>query len=77
MLLARMIPVVAELERAGIPTLLLKGAAFVADTRLDAGMRPMNDVDVLVPSNRVRETIELLGDSGLEPASTRVRALPQ
>jgi Uncharacterised nucleotidyltransferase len=67
MLLAGMIPVVAELERSGIPTMLLKGAAFVADTRLDAGMRPMNDVDVLVPSGRVRETIERLHDLGLEP----------
>lgn len=67
MLLAGMIPVVAELERSGIPTLLLKGAAFVADTRLDAGMRPMNDVDVLVPSDRARETIDRLHDLGLEP----------
>ncbi|HTA96326.1 MAG TPA: nucleotidyltransferase family protein [Solirubrobacteraceae bacterium] len=67
MLLAGMIPVVAELERAGIPTLLLKGAAFVADKRLDAGMRPMNDVDVLVPSDRTREAIECLRDLGLEP----------
>jgi hypothetical protein len=67
MLLAGMIPVVAELERSGIPTLLLKGAAFVADSRLDAGMRPMNDVDVLVPSDRTRETIERLRDLGLEP----------
>jgi hypothetical protein len=67
LLLAPMIPKVAALEQAGIPTLLLKGAAFVADTRLDAGMRPMNDIDVLVPTARTREAIDVLLDEGLDP----------
>ncbi len=67
MLLAPMMPIVERLERAGMKTLLLKGAAFVADTRLDAGMRPMNDVDVLVPGARVEEAIEVLLECGLVP----------
>ncbi|HEX5852357.1 MAG TPA: nucleotidyltransferase family protein [Solirubrobacteraceae bacterium] len=67
MLLAPMIPIVQALERAGTPTLLLKGAAFVADSRLDAGMRPMNDVDVLVPYERRREAIDALLEAGLVP----------
>jgi hypothetical protein len=67
MLLAPMIAIVAELERAGTPTLLLKGAAFVADRRLDAGMRPMNDIDVLVPNASRRQAIEVLQQAGLVP----------
>ncbi len=67
LLLAPMMPIVRTLEGAGIPTLLLKGAAFVADTRLDAGMRPMNDIDVLVPTQQARAAIDVLLASGLEP----------
>lgn len=67
MLLAPMMPIVGSLERAGLETLLLKGAAFVADSRLDAGMRPMNDVDVLVPSAMASEAIEVLLAEGLVP----------
>jgi hypothetical protein len=66
-LLAPMMPIVDALGHAGIDTLLLKGAAFVADRRLDAGMRPMNDIDVLVPVSRMREAIDLLLDAGLVP----------
>ncbi len=67
MLLAPMMPIVESLERAGVPTLLLKGAAFVADRRLDAGMRPMNDVDVLVPAQQLARAVELLLDARLVP----------
>jgi hypothetical protein len=66
-LLAPMVPRVQALERAGIPTLLLKGAAFIADTRLDAGMRSMNDVDVLVPTERIGAAVEVLLAEGLVP----------
>jgi hypothetical protein len=67
MLLAPMIPIVHALEQAGTPTLLMKGAAFVADRRLDAGMRPMNDIDVLVPDGRRHAAIEVLLQMGLVP----------
>ncbi len=66
-LLAPMVPRVQALERAGIPTLLLKGAAFIADTRLDAGMRSMNDIDVLVPSERTADAVAVLLQEGLLP----------
>ncbi|MGA8364199.1 MAG: nucleotidyltransferase family protein [Solirubrobacteraceae bacterium] len=66
-LLAPMVPRVQALEHAGIQTLLLKGAAFVADTRLDAGMRSMNDIDVLVPSERVGDAVAVLLQEGLTP----------
>jgi hypothetical protein len=67
MLLNRMLPVVAELERVGISTLLLKGAALLADARMNAGMRSMNDVDVLVPTGMRSRAIDVLISAGLEP----------
>jgi Uncharacterised nucleotidyltransferase len=66
-LLAPMMPIVEALEQAGVATLLMKGAAFVADRRLDAGMRPMNDVDVLVPGEQLERAVEVLLVGGLVP----------
>jgi len=67
MLLAGVLPLVGELERSGIATLLLKGAAFLTDPDLDGGRRPMVDVDVLVPTERAGAAIEVLTGAGLVP----------
>ena len=66
-LLRGTLPVLAELERAGIPTLLLKGAALLGGEALDAGMRAMNDIDVLVPTSRTGDAIDVLTAAGLAP----------
>jgi hypothetical protein len=52
------------LETAAIPTMLLRGAAVAAAYHGDGGVRPMNDLDVLVPmreAGRARRTAELRG----------------
>jgi len=67
LLLGRMMPFVAALEDAGIPTLLLKGTGLVAGSDLDAGMRPMKDFDVLIPTGQARAAIEVPLSLGLEP----------
>jgi Uncharacterised nucleotidyltransferase len=69
LLLNRMTPFLEELEQAGIPTLVLKGAGMVAGSRLDAGMRPMKDLDVLVPTGHTETAIEILAGGGLVPVS--------
>jgi hypothetical protein len=43
-------PILDLFAAAGIPTLVLKGAALVQRYYGDPGLRPMRDVDVLVPS---------------------------
>jgi hypothetical protein len=43
----------AVLEAAGVPTMLLRGAAMVVAYHGDAGARPMNDLDVLVRPSQV------------------------
>lgn len=54
-------------REAEIPTLLLKGAALALLYYKDLGLRPMADIDVLVPVNKAVDTIHLLRKSGWKP----------
>lgn len=59
------------LVEAGVPALLFKGAALVADgTYPDPGARRMDDVDLLVPPGEVERAMELLGAAGFRPVTT-------
>ncbi len=64
LMLQHLAGVLRALHRRGIATLVLKGAALVALHYQDAGCRPMDDVDVLVPYDRAREAMALLADRG-------------
>jgi hypothetical protein len=63
---------------AGIPTLVLKGAALLGSAYDDLGLRPMSDIDLLVPLERVgsaSRTLEALGwraEAPATPAMTRM-----
>lgn len=67
LLLAEVMPVVASLERAGVPTLMLKGAALMSDDRRDAGVRLMSDIDVLVPFGSLAAACRVLDRLGMAP----------
>jgi len=64
-------PAIEALARAGIPVLLLKGAAMVARWVDDVGTRPMADFDILVPRDRARDAIARLVDAGWAPHQWR------
>jgi putative nucleotidyltransferase-like protein len=49
MLFAEAAQLIGKLAAAGVPTLLLKGAALVATIYPSPGLRPMGDLDLLVP----------------------------
>lgn len=49
-----------EFSRAGIQTLLLKGAALILCYYQDYGSRPMEDLDVLVPREDARSSVVLV-----------------
>jgi hypothetical protein len=53
-----------QLDRAGVPTLVLKGAAVCMAFHGDAGARPMADVDVLVPASMAAAADEVLREAG-------------
>lgn len=63
-LLRRVESVLAGLAAAGIPTLLLKGAALTEQYYRDRGVRPMGDLDVAVQPERAREAIDWLRGAG-------------
>lgn len=77
------LPMVDGLRAQGIPTVLLKGAALLDAYGGDWGARPMYDVDLLVPTARAAEAIELFAAAGWVPeqdqtaAWVRWRALPR
>jgi hypothetical protein len=66
-------PALAALADAGIPTMLLKGAALLASERCAWGAREMGDVDILVPVDsavaaaRALEAAGWSGQSGVTP----------
>jgi putative nucleotidyltransferase-like protein len=55
---------VQQLQEAGIRTLVLKGAALSVLHYQDRGVRPMSDVDVLVPVSQAAKAMEGLGEIG-------------
>jgi hypothetical protein len=71
---------IGALETTEIPTMLLRGAAMAATYHGDGGVRPMNDLDVLVPAreaNRARRTAEARGwwtAAGSQPLEDREAA---
>lgn len=58
---------IAVLEPAGIRTLVTKGASLALLSYGDVGVRPMDDVDVLVPIERTADAIEALRAAGWSP----------
>jgi hypothetical protein len=57
LLLRQLGRLLSSLTGAGVPTIVLKGAALAPRYYDDPGLRPMNDADVLVPHGRVREAL--------------------
>ena len=58
---------IGALEGAGIETLVTKGASLALLSYGDVGVRPMDDVDVLVPLDRATDAIEVLSAAGWTP----------
>lgn len=63
------------LEDAGIRTLVLKGAAVGPLYYDSLGARPIEDVDVAVPSDEALRAVDVLEREGLHPIDRRVREL--
>jgi hypothetical protein len=56
-------PLIGKLESAGVPTLLLKGAALVGTLYNSPGLRPMGDLDLLVPVGMSERALEIAQSS--------------
>ena len=53
------LPLLRAFEQAGVDAVVLKGLALIARFYRDPGLRPMADVDVLVPPSDVKRASEL------------------
>jgi hypothetical protein len=65
-LLAQLDLVLAALEREEISAMVLKGVALVEDVYPSIGLRPMDDVDLLVPREWIQRALEVVEALGYE-----------
>ncbi len=65
---ARMSDILNSFHHAGIPTLLLKGAALTVRHYKDYGLRPMVDFDILIPTAQTEDVLKFLLTKGWAPA---------
>jgi hypothetical protein len=52
--------VLEALDNAGIPAIVLKGAALAVTVYEDIGLRPMTDLDLLVPEERLQSAVQVV-----------------
>jgi Uncharacterised nucleotidyltransferase len=64
--------ILCYLHDAGIKTMILKGAALTLLYYKNYGVRPMGDVDILVPTSQASLAIDLLKRAGWIPTTTSV-----
>jgi hypothetical protein len=65
--------VVRALAAAGLPTMVLKGAALAPTVYGDIAQRPMNDVDILVRTTDLDDAMTVFSDLGLRPIHSLAR----
>ena len=66
-IIGRAAAAVRELHEAGIRTMLLKGVALAVSHYHDPGIRPMDDIDVLVPAHDHTRALGVLERAGWSP----------
>ncbi len=68
-------PILKLLNEAGIPVLLLKGAALTLSHYHDFGLRPMQDFDILVPKEKALQAIDLFQTNNWHPRYLKFKAV--
>ncbi|MCP4201126.1 MAG: nucleotidyltransferase family protein, partial [bacterium] len=68
---AELVRVTDVMGAARIPTVLLKGSALVETVYRDPGLRPMGDLDLMVPEDRLDQADRLLRGLGYSSRSSR------
>lgn len=74
LLLAELASVLAALAAAGIPALPLKGAALAEPVYGNVALRPMSDLDLLLPRQQFAAAVALLAGLNFMPAYTEAWA---
>lgn len=72
-LYGRLSALLSELNARGMPAILHKGLALALLYYGDPGLRPMMDADILVPTGRVREAIDIITGLGWRSSLTPLK----
>jgi hypothetical protein len=64
MLVSATVPALDALRAAEIPVMLVKGAAVVSHAGMSMTVRPMDDLDVMIPASRLQEATHVLLATG-------------
>ncbi len=64
LLLKSMADLLRLLEKNGVTTLVLKGGALVYSHYASPALRPMSDIDIMVPREQLRRAIDIMIDNG-------------
>jgi hypothetical protein len=67
LLLRRLESVLDSLTREGVSTIVLKGVPLALSVYQDIGLRPMDDVDIMVPTNQADRATNILRQHCFEP----------
>ena len=70
--LAGLHEILRALSEAGVPVMLLKGGAMILKYYPDRGMRPMNDIDLLVEENNLTPALHALAGLGWRDIEQKV-----
>jgi|GEM_PF-5628494 len=73
LLMHHLAKVLNELAKSNIPAMLIKGSALNALGLFSPGLRPMTDIDLVVPAERALEAASLVGKIGWKPDSGQGR----
>ena len=68
--------ILSTYDGAGIPALVLKGAALAHLVYPEPGLRPMSDLDILIPEADLWQAQRLLAESGFDAPLPSSGALP-
>ena len=72
-LFGRLSGLLSGLNKRGMPAILLKGSALALLYYGDPGLRPMMDADLLVPTARVRDAIDIITGLGWRSSVTPLK----
>ena len=72
LLLQELFKVLDAFAMADIPVIVLKGAALVGRFYQDIGLRPMHDLDLLIPDRQVTQAMGLVQTLGYQPAEEEI-----
>ncbi len=67
LLIASIIPIIQALNKEGIEVLIFKGLGLILSLELDAALRPMDDIDILIKPEDFSKALSIIKKLGWKP----------